>query len=113
MSYKSKDFLKLSTSLKTAFFSKLFHNNFSQNHQPTSSVKVECLPPEREDVSSNHSRVIPKTSKNGNRYTQLSTKESDIDKTVRWLSSGRMLCEQLPCPNGELNALGPVMQDPH
>ena len=32
--------------------------------------------------------------KNGNRYTQLSTKlESDIDKPERWLSSGQMLCE--------------------
>ena len=28
---------------------------------PTGSVKVECLPPEREIVSSSHSRVIPKT----------------------------------------------------
>ena len=29
--------------------------------------------------------------KNGNRYTQLSTKlESDIDKPERWLSSGQM-----------------------
>ena len=39
--------------------------------------------------------------KNGNRYTQLSAKlESDIDKPRKWLSSGRMLCERLPCPNG-------------
>ena len=45
--------------------------------------------------------------KNGNRYTQLSTKlESDIDKTKRCLSSGRMLCEWLLCPNEKLNALG-------
>ena len=39
---------------------------------------------------------------NGNRY-----------KPERWLSSGQMLCERLPCPNGELNALGPPTQDPH
>ena len=45
---------------------------------------------------------------------QTSTKlESDIDKpeTERgWLSSwsGLMLCERLLCPNGELNALGPL-----
>ena len=52
--------------------------------------------------------------KNGNRYTQLSTKlESGIDKPERWLSSGQMLCERLLCPNGELNALGPPTQDPH
>ena len=52
--------------------------------------------------------------KNNNRYTQLSTKlESDIDKPERWLSSGQMLCEQLPCPNGELNTLGPSTQNPH
>ena len=52
--------------------------------------------------------------KNGNRYTQLSAKlESDIDKPGRWLSSGRMLRERLPCPKGELNALGPPTQDPH
>ena len=52
--------------------------------------------------------------KNGNRYTQLSTKlESDIDKPERWLSSGQMLCERLLCLNGELNALGPPTQDPH
>ena len=51
--------------------------------------------------------------KNGNRYTQLSTKlESDIDKPERWLSSGQMLCERLLCTNGELNALGPLTQDP-
>ena len=37
---------------------------------------------------------------------------SDIDKPERWSSSGRMLCEQLPCPNGELNALGLPTQDP-
>ena len=50
--------------------------------------------------------------KNGNRYTQLSAKlESDIDKPERWASE-RMLCERLPCPNGELNALGPPTQDP-
>ena len=52
--------------------------------------------------------------KNGNRYTQLSSKlESDIDKPKRWLSSGQMLCERLLSPNGELNALGPPTQDPH
>ena len=38
--------------------------------------------------------------------------ESDIDKPGRWLSSGRMLCERRPRPNGELNALGPPTQDP-
>ena len=65
---------------------------------------VERSPPEPKVVSSSHSRVIPK----------LSAKlESDIDKPWGWLSSGRMLCERLPCPNGELNALGPPMQDPH
>ena len=79
---------------------------------PTGSVKVECSPPERKVVCSSHSRVIPL--KNGNRYTQLSTKlESAIDKPERWLSSGQMLCERLLCPNGELNALGPPMQDLH
>ena len=52
--------------------------------------------------------------KNGNRYTQLSTKlESDIDKLERWLSSGQMLCERLMCPNGELNTPGPPTQEPH
>ena len=72
---------------------------------------VERSPPEREVVSSSHSRVIPKDLKNDNRYTQLSAKlESDIDKPERWLSSGRMLCERLLCPNGKL---GPPTQDPH
>ena len=63
---------------------------------PTGSVKVERSPPEQEVVSSSQSRVIPNTKdlKNGNRYTQLSAKlESDIDEPVRWLYSGRMLCE--------------------
>ena len=36
--------------------------------------------------------------------------ESDIDKPERWLSSGRMLCERLLCPNGELNALEPPIR---
>ena len=50
---------------------------------PTGSVKVERSPPERKVVSSSHSRVT-KDLKNGNRYTQLSTKlESDIDKPER------------------------------
>ena len=31
--------------------------------------------------------------------------ESDIDKIERWLSSQRMFCARLSCPNGELNAL--------
>ena len=43
-------------------------------------------------------------------YSKL---ESDIDTPERWLSSGRMLCERLPYPNGELNTLGPPTQDPH
>ena len=74
---------------------------------------VERSPPEREVVSSNHGRVIPKNWKNDNRYTQLRAKlESDIDKPERWLSSGRMLWERLLCPNGELNVLGPPTQDP-
>ena len=80
---------------------------------PTGSVKIERSPPERKVVSSSHSRVIPKTWKNGNRYTQLSAKlESDIDKPERWLFSERMLCEQLPCPNKELHVLGPPTQNP-
>ena len=69
--------------------------------KPTGSVKVERSPPEREIVSSSGSRVIPKTWKNAYRYTQLSAKlESDIDKPERWLSSGRVLCGRLLCPNG-------------
>ena len=72
---------------------------------------VERSPPEREVAESQPSHT--KDLKNGNRYTQLSTKlESDIDKPGRWLSSGRMLRERLPCRNGELNALGPPTQDP-
>ena len=31
----------------------------------------------------------------------------------RWLSSGKMLCERLLCPNVGLNALGRPTQDPH
>ena len=34
--------------------------------------------------------------------------QSNIYKPARWLCSGRMLCEQFPCPNGELNVLGPL-----
>ena len=50
----------------------------------------------------------------GNRYTQLNTKlESDIDEPEMCLSSGQMLCRRLLCPNGKLNALGPLTQDPH
>ena len=50
---------------------------------------------------------------NGGRYAQLSAKlESDIDEPESWLSSGRMLCQRLLCPNRELNALRPPMQDP-
>ena len=46
--------------------------------------------------------------------TERNTKlESDIDKPERWLSSGKMLCERLLYPIGELNALGPSTQDPH
>ena len=61
---------------------------------------VERSPPEREVVSSNHSRVI------GRQYIQLSNKlESHIDKPERWLVSGWMMCERLSCPNGEENAL--------
>ena len=75
---------------------------------------VERSPPEREVVSSNHSPSHTKDLKNGNQYTQLSVKlESDIDKPERWLSSGKMLCERLLYPNGELNALGLSTQDPH
>ena len=82
---------------------------------PTGSGKVERSPPERgeEVVSSNHQPSHAKDLKNGIQYTQLSAKlESDIDKPERWLSSGRMLCERLLCPNGELNALGSPTQDP-
>ena len=62
------------------------------------------------ELQPSHTKVL----KNGNRYTQLSTKlESDIDTSERWLSSGQMLCERLLCPNEELNALGPPTQDPH
>ena len=57
-------------------------------------------------------RSHTKDLKNGNLYTQFSAKlESDIDKPGRWLSSGQMLLERLPCPNGELNALGPPTHD--
>ena len=52
--------------------------------------------------------------KNGNRsYSAERQAWRDIDKPERWLSSGRMLYERLPCPNGELNALGPPTQNPH
>ena len=82
--------------------------------EPTGSVKVEGSPPEREVVMFESHPSHTEYLKNGNRYTQLSTKlESDIDKPGRWLSSGRMLCEQLPYPNGKLNAPGPPTQDPH
>ena len=51
--------------------------------------------------------------KNDNRYTQLSAKlESDLNKPGRWLV-GECLCGRLPCPNGELNALGPPTQNPN
>ena len=84
---------------------------YQTNMRPTGSVKVERSPPEREVVSSRLSHT--KDSKNGNRYTQLSAKlESDINEPGRWLSSWRMLCERLPCPNRELNVLGPPTQDP-
>ena len=39
--------------------------------------------------------------------------ESDIDKTERWLSIGRMLCTRFPYPNGELNTLESPTQDHH
>ena len=81
---------------------------------PTGSVKVERSPPEQEVVSFESQPSHTKDLKNGNRYTQLSTKlERNIDKPERWLSSGWMLCERLPCSNGELNALEPPTQDPH
>ena len=38
---------------------------------------------------------------------------SEVNKPEGWLSSEWMLCEQLPCSNGELNGLGPPTQDPH
>ena len=38
--------------------------------------------------------------------------KSGIDIPEKWLSSGRMLCERLPFPNEELDALGPLTQDP-
>ena len=79
----------------------------------TGSVKVEFSPPERKVVSSSHSRVIPKTWKMVIDILSWAKLESDIDKPERWLPSGRMLCERLLCPNGELNALGPPKQDPH
>ena len=66
---------------------------------------VDRSPPEKEVVSSSHSRVIPKT------WKMAIDRSSDIDKPERWLSSGRMLCERLSCPNGELNALGHATQD--
>ena len=74
---------------------------------------VERSPPEREVVSFESQPSHTKDLKNGNRYAQLNAKlESDIDKPERWLSSGRMLLERLPCPNGELNALGPPIRRP-
>ena len=80
---------------------------------PTGSVKVECSPPEPEGCEFESQPSHTKDLKNGNRYTQLSTKlESDVDKPERWLSSGQMLCERLLCQNGELNTLGPPTQDP-
>ena len=95
-------------SIKVACLTALYISNINRYFKvqlPTGSVRVERSPPEREVVSSSHSRVIPKTLKNGNRFTQLSAKlKSDIDKPERWLSSGRVWCERLPCPNGELNA---------
>ena len=53
--------------------------------------------PGRGVVSSNHSQDMKK----------------DINKPERWLSSGQMLCERLPYPNWELNALEPTTQNPH
>ena len=68
---------------------------------------VEHSPPEQEVTEFESQPSHTKDLKNGNRYTQLSAKpEGDFDKPERWLSSGRMLCERFPCPNGEINALG-------
>ena len=80
---------------------------------PTASLTVERSPPRTEGCEFEPQPSQTKDLKNGNRYTQLSTKlESDIDKPERWLSSGQMLSERLLCSNGELNALGPPTQDP-
>ena len=38
---------------------------------------------------------------------EITKLETDIDKPERGLSSGRMLCTRLSCPNRELNTLGP------
>ena len=63
-------------------------------------VNVECSK-ERKIASLRDKQSHTNHLKNGNRYTQLSTKlESDIDKPERWLSSGQMLCERLLCQNG-------------
>ena len=63
---------------------------------------VERLPPERKVASSSRTKDL----KNGNRYTQLSAElESNIDKPERWLYSGRVLCERLPCPNGRIKRI--------
>ena len=89
------------------------HKHNSLGNQKKRKKKVERSPPERKVViesQPSHTKDL----KNGNRYTQLSTKlESNIDKPERWLSSGRMLCKRLPCLNGELNVLGPPTQDPY
>ena len=72
--------------------------------------KVERSPPEREVGEFESPPSYKKDLKNSNRYKL----ESDIDKSSeRWLYNSRqMLCERLLCPNGELNALGPRLQDP-
>ena len=66
---------------------------------------VERLAPEREVVSSKHSPVIPKTWKMTGDILIWALSLWAISINQRGGCLGRMLCERLPCPNGELNAL--------